>query len=199
MQQVNLYQPIFRKQKKIFSALALVQAAVLVVFALGGIYAYSRWQLVALDDALTSAQDQRTETQARLTEIQRATPPRARDQRLVRAVERLQVQNEFKQRSLAMLEADLGTARAGFVGQLEGLARQKVDGVWLTHLAFSAGGSDIGLAGNALAPELVPRYLQRLSAEASFAGTQFQSFLLERTADKDSRVTFELSSVAVDN
>lgn len=185
MQQVNLYQPIFRKQKKVFSALALAQAVVLVIVALAGIYAYSRWQLVALDNALASAQGQRTETQARLAEIQRTTPPRARDQRLVRAVEDLQAQNELKRRSLAMLEADLGTARVGFVGQLEGLARQKVDGVWLTHLAFSDGGNGIGLAGNAVAPELVPRYLQRLSAEESFTGTQFRTFLLERSPDRD--------------
>ena len=44
MQQVNLYQPIFRKQKKVFSARALVQAVVLVAVALGGIFGYSRWQ-----------------------------------------------------------------------------------------------------------------------------------------------------------
>lgn len=199
MQQVNLYQPIFRKQKKVFSALALVQALVLLALALTSIYGYGRWQLLALDKALAGAKTQRATTQARLSEIQRLTPPRARDQRLVRAVESLHSQNEFKRRTLAMLEADLGGAQAGFVGQLEGLARQRVDGVWLTRLALSEGGSGIGLNGNALAPELVPRYLQRLSAEASFSGTQFRTFLLERDANQDNWVAFELSSVAKEN
>ena len=41
IQQVNLYQPMFRKQRRIFSAVAMFQSVVLVAIGLAAIYTYS--------------------------------------------------------------------------------------------------------------------------------------------------------------
>src|SRR4051812_33188494 len=47
-QQINLYSPLFRKQKKLFTALAMVQALGIVVIALVGLYGYARVQVTEL-------------------------------------------------------------------------------------------------------------------------------------------------------
>ena len=48
-QQINLYQPIFRKQRQIFSATTMLQALGLVVIALLAIYTYGLLQVGDLE------------------------------------------------------------------------------------------------------------------------------------------------------
>jgi len=43
-QQINLYQPVFRRERKVFSAVAMIQVLALMFVALLGVYA---WQFVA--------------------------------------------------------------------------------------------------------------------------------------------------------
>ena len=40
-QQINLYQPMFRKQEKVFSALTMLQITGFFIVVLSGIYAYN--------------------------------------------------------------------------------------------------------------------------------------------------------------
>ena len=46
-QEINLFQPIFRREKKVFSAAAMLQILGVVAVALGVIYAYGQWQLAS--------------------------------------------------------------------------------------------------------------------------------------------------------
>ena len=46
-QQINLYGPAFRKEKKPFTALAMVQALLLVLVALMVLYVYARFQVTS--------------------------------------------------------------------------------------------------------------------------------------------------------
>ena len=48
-QQINLYQPIFRRQRQIFSALTMAQAVGVFVTALLTIYGYGLWQVRGLE------------------------------------------------------------------------------------------------------------------------------------------------------
>ena len=43
-QQVNLYQPIFRHRRPLFSALALLQVVGMIALGLGAVYGYSAWR-----------------------------------------------------------------------------------------------------------------------------------------------------------
>src|SRR5207244_13645734 len=47
-QQINLYGTAFRKEKKPFTALAMVQALLLVLVALTVLYVYARFQVTSL-------------------------------------------------------------------------------------------------------------------------------------------------------
>ena len=55
-QQINLYQPMFRKQKAIFSALAMVQVWAIIALMMAGISGYTALRLSRLEAQLVDAQ-----------------------------------------------------------------------------------------------------------------------------------------------
>ena len=82
--------------------------------------------------------------------------------------------------------------RRGFSEYLAGLARQHVDGLWLTGVDISEGEQDFGITGGALRPELVAVYVQRFSHEPAFQGRRFQTLRMERPESDPGRVDFVL-------
>jgi len=67
-QQVNLYQPIFRKEEKKFSTVAMLQAMGLVVVGVAAIYAYTWWHVGALKSELKRAEQQHVAATKRLAD-----------------------------------------------------------------------------------------------------------------------------------
>ena len=68
-QQVNLYQPIFRKQRQVFSAPTLAQAAALIVVALLGLYGFGRFKLTGLEVELGQLEAREKALTAQLASI----------------------------------------------------------------------------------------------------------------------------------
>lgn len=56
---------------------------------------------------------------------------------------------------------------------LTALARQRLDGLWITHLSVRDQGLDVNLTGRMVDPARLPAYLQRLQAEPQFQGRRF--------------------------
>lgn len=81
---------------------------------------------------------------------------------------------------------------AGFSSHLLGLSRRTVKGLWLRGFEFAAGGHRITFRGSALHPELIPRFLQELGAEASYRGKEFRSFFLQRS--EQGAIDFEIGN-----
>lgn len=191
-QQVNLYQPIFRKQEKILSAKTLAQAMAIIVVGLLGFYAYVAYQSADLERRLESVQAQREASKTRVKELSERFPPRVKDEALERELERVREEFRAKSKAVGMLSSRALGNTEGFAGHLEGFARQRLPEVWLTELAIERGGELLTLSGSTLAPEQVPRYIQRLSQEEALAGDGFQSFKMVRNEDEPFRVDFEL-------
>ncbi len=192
MQQINLYQPIFRKQEKIFSARAMLQGGAMIVGGLLLVFAYASWQTAALNRQVAELERQRAQGQARLVELARKYPKRAQDPELASRAERVRTAVVAKQKVLAAMGGkELGN-REGFTVQLEALARQRPPMVWLKTIGISDGGREFLLAGSALKPEQIPQYLQRLSTEPAFAGSEFRSFVMNRPEKGRDQVDFTL-------
>ncbi len=144
--------------------------------------------------ALDAARAELARLDQALAEARVKYPPRARDAGLADRVARLSMQVAHKRRVLDTLSGRTFGNTRGFAEHLAGLARQRLEGVWLTRVAIAAGGTEIALAGNTLEPELVPRLLQRLSAEAAFSGTGFRQFLMERSETVAGAIRFEITT-----
>lgn len=192
MQQINLYQPLFRKQEKIFSAKTIVQGAVLVALGMLAFFVYAAWQTRGLETQLAQFQRQRDDAAQRVTELARTMPERSKSLALEQEVTRLRSELHHKQQVVAQLADRSRGNTSGYAAHLEGLARQHLPPLWLTHIALRRGGSVVELRGSALRPEQVPQYLQRLSAEPAFAGVEFRQFNLSRTEQTPQQVDFVL-------
>lgn len=192
MQQINLYQPLFRKQEKIFSAKTMLQGAAMVAVGIALFFAYAAWQTRNLAAQAEQFQRQRDEAAKRVTELARAWPERSKSAALEQEVVRLRTELRSKQRVVAHL-ADRSTGNTtGYSAHLEGLARQRLPQLWLTQIGLRRGGDTLELRGSTLNPEQVPQYLQRLSAEPAFAGVEFRQFTLSRGEKTPRQVDFVL-------
>ncbi|GAB4303386.1 MAG: hypothetical protein Kow0096_25410 [Thiohalomonadaceae bacterium] len=198
MQQINLYQPIFRKQEKIFSAKTMVQGAALVLAGMLLFFVYAAWQTYSLENQVEQFVRQRDDAAKRVTDLARAMPERSKDLALEQEVARLRADLRDKQRVVAQLADRRDGNTTGYAAHLEGLARQRLPQLWLTQIALRGGGSVVELRGSAFNPEQVPQYLQRLSAEAAFNGVEFRQFTLSRAEKAPQQVDFVLLTERVE-
>lgn len=183
-QQVNLYHPIFRRQEKKFSAKAMFQAGAAVVGGIVLMYAYSAWQLSSLREHAAQVDREMATATKQIEQIGKQLASRQADPAVLAEVKRLEALVDASQRLRGILKRERFGNTAGFSNHLIAFARQHVSGVWLTGVSIQGGGVDMTVEGRASDPELLPKYLQKLSAETSLSGTQFQTFVMNRPDEK---------------
>jgi Tfp pilus assembly protein PilN len=193
-QQINLYQPIFRKQRQIFSAVTLAEAAGVVAFALLAVYVYGLWQVRGLEDEAAKLEGQEKALTAQLARLDPSLGSSRRAE-VDAELKRLNATLLEQQRLIdALREQPLGTT-SGFSGYLAALGRQRTPLLWLTDLSINGGTQAIELAGRSLRAELVPEYLQHLGTEPALAGQRFDRLDIERAKDT-AEIAFHATSEA---
>jgi hypothetical protein len=193
-QQINLYQPIFRKQRQIFSAMTMLQALGVVAAALVAIYGYGLVKVRGLEAEVVLLESRE---QALMTQMARIDPSVSAHRRaeLEAELKRLNATLADQQRLIDVLrEQPLGRTE-GFSGYLAALARQRTAELWLTGLAINGGNGAIELEGRSLRPELIPEYMQGLGTEDELAGQRFDLFEIERD-DENGEARFRATSRA---
>ena len=179
-QQVNLLAPMYRKQRALFSTRVSIGICLLVAICLSLIYLGTVWRGATLATEYARLAAQRDTSTRRVNELATQLQGKA-DPVLEAQVAELTAERDRKAQALAALSNREVATTAGFSPQFIGLARQRLNGLWLTRIELS--GAHVALQGVALSEELIPRYLRRLGAEEVFAGTAFQQARLERAAD----------------
>lgn len=193
-QQINLYQPMFRKQKAVFSALAMVQVWAIIVLMMAGISGYTALRLLRLESQWANAQKYQAITQGNVDKLKAQELEKTPSKLLESEVQRVQAELvERRQVAGLLLQGALSNTR-GFSAQFEGLARRHAAGSWLTEISMREGGNWINLRGMALAPEVVPTYLQNLLSAEAFAGMKFNVLNLQAAADDSGRIWFEVGT-----
>jgi Tfp pilus assembly protein PilN len=194
-QQVNLYQPIFRRQRQIFSAVTMLQSAAVVIVALLTIYFYGVWQVGLLEAQVLELEGRERAYSARLARLDPGENTVRREE-VEREIERLNTTLLAQQRLIDILrEQPLGST-AGFSAELAALGRRHSPGLWLTELRVNGGTGSIDLVGRTTDPGMVPAYLLRLGDEAALAGKRFDQFEVERT-ENSAELEFRVSTRAV--
>jgi hypothetical protein len=194
VQQVNLYQPMFRQQRQIFSAAMMLQTSAVALAVLMLIYAFGLWQVRALEtqaDALAGGELTKS------TQLASLDPSTGIQRRLEveRELERVNAELQQQDRLLTVLEErPLGTTE-GFSDHLAALARSHEPKLWLKKITINGARSGMELVGRSLEPDTIPSYLRALGREEALAGQRFDEFRIEK-ADDDG-VDFRVSSRAV--
>ena len=195
-QQINLFQPIFRKERKILSFNAMVQVCLIIVVALGGIGGYGWWQGQDLKKELVSLKAQHGERIAQLEMISRESSKlRSKDQ-TENEISRLEQELKAEQYILSVLDGKQLRQIKGFSTYFESFSRQIVKGLWLTGFDVAQGGMSVQIRGSSVEPEYVPQFLQGLSKEDQLTGTEFSVLQMLREEANYNWIDFVLSAGA---
>jgi len=194
LQQVNLYQDELKTQKLNYSALMLLQLSIILLVVFSAAAGFKAFQLQQHQSGLVEKQQKQKIAMANLQKLQAELSLRKKDKTLSRKLTEKTKELANKQKVLGILSQDEFGNTKGFIEHITGLARQRIDGLWLTQIRIAGGGTDVALHGTTSKPALLPKYLQRLSAEKAFAGTEFQSLLMQRQDKKKHWLNFSLQN-----
>lgn len=185
-QQINLFNPVFLKQKKHFSAVTMVQGLAVILGGAVLVALYARLTLHEVDAQAVASTAQLAQTRAQLAKVSADYAPRQKDKSLEQQLEQLTVQVEAQRQALKTVERqDFGNAR-GYAEYMQAFSRQIIDGVWLTGFSITGAGTDIEVRGRSLKAELVPAYIGRLRAEPAMQGKSFANFSMNLGAEDKS-------------
>jgi hypothetical protein len=181
-QQINLYQPIFRKEEKKFSTVAMLQAAGLVAIGVIAIYGYSWWQNGELKKELKRVDQNQATAAKRLAEVTEKFGQGGKQSPIDLEIVRLESEIVSRQRIQEALQSGVFSNTLGFSDYFVSFARQHIRGIWLTGVDITGAAEQMILSGRSTSPELIPRYMQKLSAEKPLSGIVFNVFQMNRPA-----------------
>jgi hypothetical protein len=174
-QQINLFNPIFLKQKKYFSATTMVEALAMIVLGMAALVAFAYYQSYKLNQQAAATARQLAAVQAQIAKLNTELVPRKANKAIEDAIQKTEDDIKVAQHALETLQGgDLGNTK-GYSPYLRAFSRQIIDGLWLTGFRIEGAGTAIGLEGRTLRPELVPVYIKRLKQEPTMQGKTFAS------------------------
>jgi hypothetical protein len=174
-QQINLFNPIFRKQKKYFSSVTMAQGLAIICVACALLALDAARRTRALSTQAASIDALLLARQERLAEFRVRYAPRQKSATLAAEIAAAQLELSMLANAQATVaRGGFGDTR-GFSSYFRAFARQSVDGLWPTGLTIASGGNQLGVQGNALQADLVPLYMRRLASEPVMQGKAFSS------------------------
>ena len=159
--QINLYSPVFRRQAKTFSAVWTVAAAVAIAAGMSAYYAWDAQQLRGLSVRRSEVEAQLKQLREQFAALGQAGP-RTKNKALEDQVARAENLLKSRQELFEHLQSGEIGNRDGYAKFLAALARQRVEGVWLTGIEISGPGNDFALDGRAIRADLLPGFIKRL-------------------------------------
>ena len=155
-QQINLFNPIFLKQRKIFAASTMAQSLGVIVLACVLLSVYASWQVQAREKQTAESAAQVSKLKARLDNAAIQFAPHQADQSLANQLQKTEDDVNSLQRVTNELNGGGFGDTKGYSLYFSSFSRQIVDGLWLTGVDINGAGQQIGLRGRALRADLVP-------------------------------------------
>jgi len=178
-QNINLFNPAFRKKDLVFSFRALIACLVVTLLTLVAVQAYQRERLKGSADELSSAEALLKAQRSYSEKLKQENTARKQDARLDAEIARLETELKQGREAMEALTGGVIGTQQGFAEYLRAFSRQSLSGLWLTGLTIGGAG-DIEIRGRVLSPELVPSYIQRLNREKVLAGRSFARLEMAR-------------------
>ena len=186
-QQINLFNPLFLKQKKYFSAKTMLQGMGIIAIALLAFYGILLFQSIRLDRQRIETVALREQVQQQM--LQGGGGARGRSKLLEDEISRVEGMIKAQQDVLNILEGgSLGNSE-GYSKFLVALARQRTSGLWLTGFTVNGVGDELSIRGRVLHAELVPQYIRQLNREAVMRGHAIAELSLKRVEEPSAAAT----------
>jgi len=200
-QQINLFNPVFLKQKKYFSVVTMFQALGLILVGSAVFYGYADYQVKLLAKQSEETSKRYASEQIRFANFSNEFSPQQSNQTLQDELTRLEAQLTAQREILDTLKTGVIGNTEGYSEYMRAFARQTVNGLWLTGFSIDGDGAQMSLRGMVLAPQLVPAYVLRLNKEKIMRGKNFASLQMRQAGSADSsgkaHVEFSMQSTSV--
>jgi Flp pilus assembly protein TadB len=202
-QQINLFNPIFMKQKKYFSVVTMLQALGLIFLGSLLFYAYAIYQVAQLSRQADEMSKRYATEQARLVSVTNEFSLQRSGQLLQDELKQVEAQAKAQEAVLNMLKSGAIGNTEGYSEYMRAFARESINGLWLTGFNITGDGAQMSMRGAVVNPQLVPSYIQRLGKEKVMRGKTFSTLQMQQPKKDGERVVpryveFNLRSSAVE-
>jgi len=195
-QQINLFNPVFLKQRKYFSLLAMLQMLGLFLLGSALFYGYAIYQVKLLTQQSEESSKRYETEQARLARYTEEFSLEKAAKLLQDKVNALEARRAAQDEIVETLKTGAIGNSTGYSEYMRAFARQVVSGLWLTGFDIAGDGTQLGMSGSALSPELVPVYIQRLNREPVMRGKSVPTLQIQRSGAGTHVVGFTLRTEA---
>ena len=201
-QQINLFNPVFLKQKKYFSVTTMLQALGLIVLGSALFFAYALYQVAQLSRQADEMGKRYAAEQTRLSNFTKEFSPQQSGKKMEDELKQLEAQVAAQDAMLNLLKSGALGNTEGYSEYMRAFARQSINGLWLTAFDITGDGVQMSLSGAVLSPQLVPAYIQRLGKEKVMRGKTFSTLQMQQPKKDGERpvpryVEFNLHSAAI--
>lgn len=186
-QQINLFNPIFMKQRKYFSLLPMLQAMGLIVAGSLLFYGYAVYQVDELRRQSEESTKRYNTEEARLARLTAEFSPQRANQALQEEVRRMEQQVTDQAELIEIIKSGAVGNITGYSEYMRAFSRQVVQGLWLTGFRVTGDATQISLSGAVLSPELLPTYIQRLGKESIMQGKIFSTLQMRQPKTDESQ------------
>lgn len=176
--QINLFNPLFLRQKKHFSAVAMLQALGLLVMGLAFFYVYASYQRSNLKSQSAETVRAHTAARDRFARLSAELSPDRQGSQEERELKAAQLAIDARVSMLDRLRSGSSESTEGYSAYLRAFAHQAMDGLWLTAIQIDSAGRQLSVSGRALQPDLLPEYMRRLGREEILKGRPFEKLLI---------------------
>lgn len=172
-QQINLLNPALIRQKVYLTLSSLVACLViiLILMLLANIYEARRLSAINAHRTQLAEELQVSKEQVKQKALKHTVG--MSDKTLAPLIVELEQKLKVREEILDVIKHASTSSNSGFSLTMRALARQKLDGLWLTGFDIDTRLDSLTIKGRALQPELVPQYIEKLRAESAFQGKSF--------------------------
>lgn len=171
-QQVNLFEPGLVKSKDWFTLSFVAGVYALAVVAMVYFYSGLTAENAQLQAQRTQALAQSAAIQKKVDEFSQRLVP-VDNSKLEAELKKLKARFDMQSQILAIFQQSISENAWHLIDYMRALAGQQQPGLWLTGFKIEPAVQHVSLSGQALQTEDIPLYLDLLSAQKVFEGTQF--------------------------
>ena len=199
-QQINLYNPVFRKKGFSFtSATAMLYGAGMVVAIAALIAFYEDQQLRGVQVQSRVVEQAYKEATARNEQLTGEIAQLKPNAQLEAELAALDATLRGRQDIIDTLQSGVFGNTVGFSAYMRAFSRQSISGLWLTGFDIARAGNELAIQGRTVSSDLVANYLKQLNQEQALQGRQFAALRInqpppepakpgaEPKADKDAK------------
>jgi hypothetical protein len=172
-QQLNLLDAGFRTVRTKLSGSTMMIAAGAVYAAM---FLYESTEMKAkraFDTRKAETDSKITALTVDLEKAKQSAKKREPDKRLVEEVARHELRLQAQREILTALETGGLGSSEGFSKYFAALARQRVEGLWLTKIGVNAADNNLVIGGRMLTADLLPTYIKALNKDDVLRGRRF--------------------------